>query len=215
VPVPIVLVSIVAASCLLTVYRPKIVTTNTKIEQREKGKERKALMAAKLDRAIESELLERLRQATEGEIFNYPERQFNKVLHRASDNFQAESGEALEDPDLEDLEGEREAEQEEEEEEVQYHYVEDVEESDDEPDIEDQWAATNPVLKPSLRSSLRSAAVKSSRSKRQLSFEAPGTATNKRISGRTAHRAHVEVEYEIETDDAESQRAVSVGGSLS
>jgi len=179
-------------------------------------------MAAKLDRAIESELLERLRQATEGEIFNYPERQFNKVLHRASDKFQTESGEALEDPDMEDLENDREIEQEEdeEEEEVQYQYVEDVEESDDEPDLEDQWAPDHTAaLKPQpLRSSLRSAADKSSLrlgSKRQLSFEASGPAASKRVSARTTRRARVEVEYEVETDDAESQRSVSVAGALS
>jgi hypothetical protein len=181
-------------------------------------------MAAKLDRAIESELLERLRQATEGEIFNYPERQFNKVLHRASDRFQTESGEALEDPDMEDLEGDREIEQEEEdeeEEEVQYQYVEDVEESDDEPDLEDQWApdqhpAAAALKAQPLRSSLRSAADKSSlRSKRQLSFEAPGPAASKRVSARTTRRARVEVEYEVEADDAESQRSLSVAGALS
>ena len=175
-------------------------------------------MAAKLDRAIESELLERLRQATEGEIFNYPERQFNKVLHRASDRFQTESGEALEDPDMEDLEGDREIEQ---EEEVQYQYVEDVEESDDEPDLEDQWApdqhsAAAALKAQPLRSSLRSAADKSSlRSKRQLSFEAPGPAASKRVSARTTRRARVEVEYEVEADDAESQRSLSVAGALS
>ena len=65
-----------------------MVTTNTKIEQREKGKERKALAAAQLDRAIEKELLERLRQATEGEIFNYPEKQYSRVLNKAKTKFQ-------------------------------------------------------------------------------------------------------------------------------
>lgn len=65
-----------------------MVTTNTKIEQREKGKERKALAAAQLDRAIEKELLERLRQATEGEIFNYPEKQYSRVLNKATSKFQ-------------------------------------------------------------------------------------------------------------------------------
>ena len=63
-------------------------TTNDKVDVREKGREKKALVAAKLDRAIENELLERLRQATEGEIFNYPERQYAKVLGKANAKFQ-------------------------------------------------------------------------------------------------------------------------------
>lgn len=33
-------------------------------------------------RAIENELLERLKQVSEGEIYNYPERQYTKVLDK-------------------------------------------------------------------------------------------------------------------------------------
>ena len=70
--------------------RPKIVTTNTKVDKREVGKERKALRAAQLDRAIENELLERLKQVSENEIYNYPEQQYRKILSRVSDKFEGE-----------------------------------------------------------------------------------------------------------------------------
>ena len=68
--------------------RPKILTTNAKVDKREVGKEQKALKAAQLDRAIENELLERLKQVTDTEIYNYPERQYSKALSRATGKFQ-------------------------------------------------------------------------------------------------------------------------------
>ena len=79
-----------------------MVTTNTKVDRREIGKERKALRAAQLDKAIENELLERLKQASEtmgdaeveaGGIFNYPENLYNRALQKVAGNFS--SGTAL------------------------------------------------------------------------------------------------------------------------
>ena len=68
--------------------RPKITTIHTNNEKVEKGKERKALKAAQLDRAIEKELLERLKQVSDGEIYNYPEANYNKILSRANKEFE-------------------------------------------------------------------------------------------------------------------------------
>jgi len=89
------------------VFRPKITTTSEKVDRREKGREQKALQAAQLDRAIENELLERLKQVSENEIYNYPEQQYKKVLNREADKHDDAEAEA-EDGDEEELEEEEE-----------------------------------------------------------------------------------------------------------
>jgi protein MAK16 len=73
-------------------YRPKIIPINTKVERREGIRERHALRAAQLDKAIETELLERLKQVSEGEIYNYPEKQYSRALSKASKEFNKGGG---------------------------------------------------------------------------------------------------------------------------
>lgn len=102
--------------------KAKMVGIHRKIEQREERRERKALVAAKLERSIEKELVERLAKGTYGDIYNFPEMPYQKALEKVEED-QAES------------ESESEV-----EEEAEIEYVEDLEtdEEESEDEIDDE-----------------------------------------------------------------------------
>lgn len=103
-----------------------------KVRRREETRERKAANAAKVERAIERELIERLRSGAYGDRpLNVEEGIWKKVLRGLE-----RSGEGERDEDLDD--GEHIADEEEEEDGVgEVEYVSDVDEDEDLEDIED------------------------------------------------------------------------------
>lgn len=110
--------------------KPKLITMPARKEKQLKRKEAKAETAAELERSIEKELLARLQSGTYGDIYNFPMRQYQKVLQQEET---VNEGEAIDNDELNEYDEYVEGDEEEE------TTDEEGEDDDDEDEEEIEW----------------------------------------------------------------------------
>lgn len=186
----------------------KIVPLQRKIERRERRREEKALVAAKLDTAIEKELMERLKKGVYKDIYNFSQKAFEKAVEAVEVEGESEAESEEEEEREIEKEIEMEFEADEREMEETEHYVED-DDDDDDSQYESEDEESDSGLKENVEvstdfesetSDIEDMAPSTSRKVKNPRF-------NKKSKFDKKSRPKVEIEYEIESEPRERVRS--------
>ena len=185
----------------------KLVSIHRKIDQREERRERKALIAAKIERHIEKELIERLAKGTYGDIYNFPEMPYQKALDAVGGKDADEEEEEEEATETEEV-----SDDEEETESNMVEYVEDFESEEEDEDVEDmeyigngEWGEYNEKDDNDDNDDESSEEDDTDRgTKKKKSVPPPPTRPNSKRG-----RPRIEIEYEEEHDDRIPQQMIT------
>ena len=209
--------------------KAKMIGINRKIDQREERREKKALVAAKIENSIEKELLERLSRGVYGDLYNYPEAPFVKALESAGkseEEEKEEEEEEMESEEEEELEGDGRVEYVEDldEDEEEYDDMEDMEyagegqwqqgsdeESEDQDDSEEDSDDDSGSEESSDEE--EEGDGKRPRKRRPKDDDDDAAARKKRKGKKDAARPRkrIEIEYEEEHEDEQAQEEMAAG----
>ncbi|XP_012063927.1 PREDICTED: protein MAK16 homolog A [Atta cephalotes] len=194
----------------------KIVPLQRKIERRERRREEKALIAAKLENAIEKQLMERLKKGMYEGIYNFPQRVFDKAVRAVE--IEGESEAESEHEEEKELEKELEMELEADDRETEQDGPEYVEADSDDDDYEDD----NDIEELSMDEDSDSGQKEEVELSDSFESEASDIedlvtpSTSKKIKGpkvvkkgkvQKKPQARVEIEYEVEDENQQNKRA--------